>query len=378
LDQLLEKLTTEIQILGAISFARFMDVALYCPVYGYYEKEEDTIGRKGDFYTSVSVGDLFGKLLAVQFADWLEREPEKGTANRQPDLSRQVRVQIIEAGAHKGDLAKDIVRWLREFRPALFERLEYWIVEPSERRRQWQKASLSTFGKTVKWAENFSALSTQKGLVCRIIFCNELLDAMPVHRWGWDAKGEAWFEWGVTLDNQRLVWTRMSPLATSPGLEPPNFPSVALAGLLPDGFTIETCPAATAWWLEAGGVLGSGKLVTIDFGFTREQWKAPERPTSTVRAYRHHHQSFDILAAPGQQDLTAHVDFTNLRNCGESVGLTTQTFQTQSQFLTSIAARIWKGELTFENWTPGHTRQFQTLTHPEHLGHRFHVLVQSR
>jgi len=107
-----------------ISFARFMDQALYCPNLGYYEQEGRRIGRSGDFFTSVSIGPLFGQLLAFQFARWQEEgalEPW----------------QLVEAGAHDGQLALDVLSWLVEHRPEFFDRLEYWLVEPSRRRRRW-------------------------------------------------------------------------------------------------------------------------------------------------------------------------------------------------------------------------------------------------
>ena len=85
-----------------------------------------------------------------------------------------------------------------------------------------------------------------------------------------------------------------------------------------------------------------------------------------------------MLAIPGEQDITAHVNFTAIHAAGESAGLRTDAFLTQAQFLTGIAARIWKDEGSFGKWTPERTRQFQTLTHPEHLGRSFRVLVQER
>ena len=111
------KITEEITELGAISFARFMEMALYCPVYGYYEREEDTIWRGGDYYTSVSVGCLFGELMAFQFAEWLGGEAwldDRGSlsASRAAEA-----VEIVEAGAHRGELARDILGWIRRQRP---------------------------------------------------------------------------------------------------------------------------------------------------------------------------------------------------------------------------------------------------------------------
>src|SRR5580658_7725524 len=119
---------------GVMPFARFMELALYCPIHGYYEAQRDSVGRRGDFYTSVSTGELFGELLAFQFAGWLEglRMADGGW-------------RIVEGGAHDGKLAKDILNWLRLNRPKLFGQIEYYIIEPSERRREWQRETLKVF-----------------------------------------------------------------------------------------------------------------------------------------------------------------------------------------------------------------------------------------
>ena len=131
----MDKIRAEIAVCGVISFADFMRSALYCPVYGYYETQKDRIGARGDFYTSTSVGPLFGQLLAFQFCLWFDASP----AASAPRLS------IVEAGAHDGTLARDILTWIRDHRPDHYQRLEYCIVEPSPRRQQWQKETLSGF-----------------------------------------------------------------------------------------------------------------------------------------------------------------------------------------------------------------------------------------
>src|SRR5215469_10407802 len=110
---------------GVIPFVRFMELALYCPNLGYYETKADSVGRLGDFYTSVSVGSLFGQMLAFQFSEWFE-------ALKVPKF------HIVEAGAHNGQLAKDILNWLKLNRPSLFDQLEYIVIEPSPSRQQWQ------------------------------------------------------------------------------------------------------------------------------------------------------------------------------------------------------------------------------------------------
>src|SRR6185437_12264509 len=193
-------ISDEIQQHGVISFARFMELALYCPETGYYETEKDSIGRHGDFYTSVSVGSLFGELLAFQFAEWLDELLRLNVAGS--------KIQVIEAGAHDGKLAADILNWLKIHRPKLFSEIEYAIVEPSPRRRDWQKKTLAEFGSKISWVENVTGLKNWR-LINGIIFSNELLDAFPVHRYGWNAKEKKWFEWGVAADGDKFIWMKI-------------------------------------------------------------------------------------------------------------------------------------------------------------------------
>lgn len=348
-----------------LSFAQFMQWALYCPVYGYYDKEGDSIGRQGDFYTSVSVGPLFGQLLAAQFAAWLEESFRVASSPENP-------LHVVEAGAHRGHLARDILTWLQQYRPLLFSRLQYWIVEPSARGRTWQEQTLAAFQDRVRWAAEIEHVAG--GRARGVVFANELLDALPVHRFGWDAARRAWFEWGVAVRDDRLVWTRMSP-SFDPAPDAPH----ELLAVLPDGFTLERCPAAEAWWRRAATVLDTGsRLLTFDYGGCEEDFWRPERPAGTLRAFRGHRQQPDLLKDPGHQDLTADVNFSRVEAAGRAAGLRTETFSTQQDFLTRIAGRLWQGQLASHPWTQEHTRQFQTLTHPEHLGRAFRVLVQQR
>jgi SAM-dependent MidA family methyltransferase len=137
--------------------------------------------------------------------------------------------------------------------------------------------------------------------------------------------------------------------------------------------------------------LGQGKLLTIDYGFTADELFSPGRMHGTLRAYFRHHASDDLLANVGEQDLTAHVNFSAIQTAGESAGLKTEIFSTQSQFLMRILEKTLREKSSGEpvspksdgggsedGWTSAQARQFQTLTHPEHLGRAFRVLVQSR
>src|ERR1017187_1122976 len=359
---------------GVISFARFMELALYCPETGYYETKNDIVGQRGDFITSVSTGSLFGELLAFQFGEWLEKLRNKSS-----------RLAIVEAGAHDGTLAADILRWLRTHRPELFSEMEYVILEPSLRRQEWQQETLKKFS-NVRWAAGLETFShvTHHASRIGIFFSNELLDAFPVHRYGWDADEKSWFEWGVALNGEKFSWMRsVDSLVRENAWEDSRTKLSALRDLprellevLPDGYTVEVSPAAETWWRAAAGILAHGKLLTIDYGHTADEMFSPARTNGTLRAYHRHHVTDDVLANVGEQDLTAHVNFSALQKAGEAAGLTTEDFCTQPQFLTRILQKAVT-EKSFVNLNAKQVRQFQTLTHPEHLGRAFRVLVQS-
>jgi SAM-dependent MidA family methyltransferase len=348
----------EVRRSGTISFARFMELALYAPGLGYYERQRE-IGRRGDFYTSVSVGPLLGELLAFQFAQWLDGSDP---------------VQIVEAGPHQGTLAADILGWMQRRQPELFPHLEYCLVESSATHRAWQEKNLQPWLAKIKWLTDIGELggdSTQ-----RIIFSNEFLDATPVHSVAWNAAAKKWEERRVGLENSGFIWQQS---ALAPELEsflPPL--ESALADVLPNGFTIEISPAAISWWEKAAAALTHGKLLTFDYGFTANEWLRPEHNNGTLRTFSRHHAGGNVLENPGESDLTAHVNFSAIQTVGESAGLITDGLFGQEKFLTQILAQIEAAPETFEAWTPPRTRQFQTLTHPDHLGRAFRVLIQSR
>jgi SAM-dependent MidA family methyltransferase len=341
-----------------------MELALYCPNSGYYRRAADQLGRNGDFFTSVSTGSLFGEMLAFQFAHWLD-----GIAASP--------LHLVEAGAHDGHLAFDILDWLKFHRPAFFNRLEYWVIEPSQRQQIWQQAKLEQFAGRVHWTQSLQALPASG--VRGVIFSNELLDSFPVHRLVWERASKRWVECGVSLSNEQFVW---SPL---PGVERDWNVELTRAGfefspelkaVLPDGFVIEHCPGARTWWRQAAVALRCGRLLTIDYGLDAQQFLSPERSQGTLRAYHRHQPISNVLANPGEQDLTAHVNFTQLQKAGEDEGLKTDGFLTQALFLTDIARNMWSEGSSAPS--PTQARQFQTLTHPEHLGRSFRVLIQSR
>jgi SAM-dependent MidA family methyltransferase len=250
-------------------------------------------------------------------------------------------------------------------------------VEPSEERKGWQTRQLDIFARQIRWVETLDQLPPVSG----IIFCNELLDAMPVHRFGWSAGERQWREMGVAIEGERFVWAELSASAfdvaaemRAAGFEIPK----ELEAVLPDDFCIEVSPAAREWWRSAAQCLKRGKLLTIDYGLEALEFLAPERASGTLRSYREHHLVEDVLANAGEQDITAHVNFTQLQAAGESAGLNTTAFLSQERLLGEIVRSIAAVPDTFDEWTPPRTRQLQTLIHPEHLGRPFRVLVQTR
>lgn len=355
-------LRAEMTRTGVVSFCRFMELALYCPKTGYYERFRESVGRQGDFVTSVSVGGVFGQLLAAQFTSWCEESSGP--------------VHWVEAGAHDGRLAEDLLGAARDRHPGVFERLSYVIVEPSELRRAWQQSTLKAFGDRVRWVNSLADLQAEG--VIGVILSNELIDAFPIHRLGWDANRRRWFEWGVGLEEERFVWRRMpdSPFRSEEALERAGFVlPPELCAVLPDGYILEVSPEAGDWWRDAAKVLRRGRLCTLDYGLLAEQFLTPERRDGTLRSYRRQKVGNDLLATPGEQDLTAHVNFTQLIREGEEAGLKTEALVSQPEFLASIARRVWTDS---NPPSAAEIRQFQALTHPEHLGRAFRVLVQSR
>ncbi len=267
MNKLREIMEQEARQHGAMSFARFMELALYCPNLGYYEREDASPGRAGDYFTSVSVGGVFGELLAFQFARWFDEGLPPGPR------------QLVEAGAHDGRLAADILNWMKRQRPEIWPGLEYWILEPSAVARHRQAKTLDHLTSKVQWFDSWAA-APHSG-VHGVIFSNELFDAMPVHRLGWDAARKHWFEWGVGFQNGELTWVSM-PLEESTGLLEllPRLPEDLLA-VLPDGFTTEVCPVAEAV------VGGRGAQFTARPAGGDRLWFDRRRILPTRKAERH-------------------------------------------------------------------------------------------
>lgn len=345
-----------------------MELALYHPKFGYYEGHNLPIGKSGDFFTSVSVGNLFGTLLARKFCDWLT--PLNASS-----------VRIIESGAHEGRLAVDILSYISHHKQLKNKKIEYFILEPSAQRRAWQQKTILPIGHDVKWLESWEQCAQQS--VDGIIFSNELLDAFPTHSIRWDAFEKAWFEWGVAMVDEKFTWAKMTHSRQSAAAMMEEETRVSrielpkkLLSVLPDGFSVDLCPTARHWWSNAAKTLRHGYLMTLDYGLEAEQFFEPQRAEGTLRSYLKHQLQSDVLDNPGGQDITTMVNFTAIRCAGEAAGLETVAYESQSRFLSSIFASH-SGEFGPDfSSNSALVNQFKTLIHPDHLGRAFRVCVQ--
>lgn len=335
-----ELIRAEIGGKGPMPFSRFMALALYHPEHGYYATANSVvrIGARGDFFTAVSAGAVFGRILARQFACWWK---EDGSPTP---------FDLVEWGAHDGQLAFDILAAFERDAPSCFAATRYTIVEPLAKMEETQRQRLEACGK-VRWVREAKALGSIRG----VILANELLDSLPFHVF---ERGSQDHELGVGLDGQALAW---QPIGDASGS--------AEAVPAPWRGRWEERPAVSAWLDDAAAVLDRGRVLLFDYGWTDEEYFAVPRPQGTARAYRGHRRCDHLLMDPGQQDLTAHVRWTPTVRDAVGHGFEVGEFLQQGRWLTrALAAAPWTLE-------PDEVRQFNTLTHPDIMGEPFRALV---
>jgi SAM-dependent MidA family methyltransferase len=347
-DLLRERITRD----GPLSFPDFMTAALYEPGLGYYARQTRQIGRRGDFFTSVSVGPLFGELLARRFLrQWLES-------------STPPRWRIIECGAHDGRLAADVLDSLSKLDQRSFEALEYVIPEPLPVLQAAQRDTLHHLRDRVRFI--IDPLELAADPLPGIAFGNEWLDALPCHLVERD--GDEWLERRVAPGPDG-GWIWQTAKIHDPLLHAALAP---LGGDFPNGYRTEvrTCYPAMLAPLVRG--LQSALMIWIDYGFARPDYYHPHRTAGTLRTFSQHRAGDNPLDRPGETDITAHVDFTAVAETAHSLGGHPTRFQNQGAWLTATA-HAWLLEQDGQP-QPSFVRPFQTLTHPAHLGGRFQVL----
>jgi SAM-dependent MidA family methyltransferase len=314
--ELVQFIRDEIERRGPQSFAWFMEQALYHPEYGYYSSDRAEIGRRGDYFTNVSVSPLFGELLAAQFAEVWKL------------LGRIDNFTVVEQGAHHGEFARDVLESTQRRFPQFFAALRYYIIEPFSKLQDRQSEALEKFQDRVQWQKSLEELEPFGG----VHFSNELLDAMPVN-----LRGKL-----VGLNGSDFVFVDSSEDQTTNRLQ-------------------------LDWMANVAAKLTRGFVLAVDYGFS----KADFREILQVRA---RHRS---LGSPfeqiGEADITAHVNWTDIAKTAEKNGLRVAGFTDQHHFLAGIIStypKIIAAEKT--------KRALQTLLHPEMLGRSFQVLALAK
>jgi SAM-dependent MidA family methyltransferase len=361
-----EKIVREIRERGPIPFSRYMEMCLYDPEAGYYSRNVEQFGKAGDFYTSSDVHAVFGRLLARQFEEMWRL------------LGSPQQIEILELGPGRGLFARDVLDWSEKKFPAFFEAVHYSLWERSAALQGRLRTTLERHmaaGK-VSFRESLEPLSNEldgaaEAMPFRplMIFANEFFDALPVEVLS--SQGEL----RIAEKDGRLIETWIP--ASAGDLEYLDRYSVH-----PEtGERVETAGIAQSYMSQLAASIQCGFLIAIDYGYTRAEQLAG-RHRGTVTAYRRHSVSANPYEAPGEQDVTAHVNFTALTAAAEQQGMQVQPLLTQSQFLMGIGESNQLSDAFEDCRLPQeHAKvalQLKHLVTPAGMGESFHVLVASK
>ena len=340
---------------GPVTFAEFMEVALYWPEDGYYTSAREKWGGGGDYVTSIDISPVFSVSIAKQIV-------QMWSLLGSPDS-----FDIVEAGAGRGWLSKGILSALKGQSPELYAAVKVHLVEVN--RGLGRKAT-----EKVTWHED---LSSVKPFSFGCILSNELIDSFPVHRVLCSGDGES-----GTRGVLKEVYTSHdgTRFVDSPG--PPS--TTALAGYLEEagielveGQAAEINLRAGEWIKRAASLLESGFVITIDYGLPAKELYSPERPGTLLCHYRHTINDNPYINV-GLQDITTHVDFTSLVRAGRSAGLELTGFTTQKNFLLGAGVLEEMREVAdpADYESVRHNRAISELIMPGGMGDTFKVLVQ--
>ncbi|OCA91102.1 cytoplasmic protein [Bacillus sp. FJAT-27225] len=335
-----------------ITYAEFIEMALYFPENGYYMREGEKIGRSGDFITTSNISDIYGRTLAKWYLHLATRY--------------KLAPEVCEIGGGNGRFAK---AFLDEWRLHSDTDLQYAIVETSPYHRKLQAELLSGFP-GFSQHETLAGIRIQNGL----IFSNELFDALPVHVVE-KQRGQL-FEVKIGLKEGRF-YEQPVPLTES------NIASyLERSGLsLAEGQRIEVPLAMESMVRDISESLEKGLVVTVDYGYTNEEWQSPARRRGSLRGYKAHRMYDDVLQDPGSMDITTHIHLDGLIEAGQRHGLGLASLMRQDEFL--IAAGILK-ELE-EHYDPDpfsersrRNRAIRSLVLPSGMSASFHVIIQQK
>lgn len=338
--------------LKMISYADYIEQALYHPEYGYYMRNKAKIGPKGDFITSSNISDIYGKTVAK----WFYKEAVK---NRLP-------FQVCEIGGGNGRFAK---AFIEEWSLLAGEPLHYLILETSPYHRQLQQEQIS-FSERIRQIESLNEIAPFKGL----IFSNELFDAFPVHII--EKQNGQLFEMMVTAADEKLTEIAV-PLKNERILS-----FLGESGLkLRDGQRIEIPLQMEPMVKRIASVLERGMVLTVDYGYSNDEWLEPARRKGSLRGYYRHSQINNVLEHPGEMDITSHIHFDSLIRIGERNHLKFIYKVRQDEFLlsTGILQELENhydpnpfSEISKRN------RAIRSLIMPSGMSSAFHVILQHK
>jgi SAM-dependent MidA family methyltransferase len=352
-----QRILEEIQRNGPMPFSRYMELCLYEPGLGFYERGEEIFGKAGDFYTSSDVHAVFGRLLARQFEEMWRA------------LGSPPRVEIIELGPGRGLFARDVLDWSRQKFPEFFRALHYRLVERSAalRSRLAERLKESIAEGKASIAEDLAAPTAENV----ILFANEFLDALPVEVIGDHGLLQLALRDGTLTETFTPVTREVQEYLDRYSVIPEA------------GERVEAGLAAMEWMRRLATAVSRGFVVLVDYGYRREELVAG-RHRGTVVAARQHQLSRNPYEAPGEQDITAHVNFTAVAAAGEAAGLKTLGLVTQSQFLMGIGEANQFAD-AFEECCPPLPEdqakvslQLKHLVTPAGMGENFQVLLMGR
>jgi SAM-dependent MidA family methyltransferase len=349
--ELRHKIEQEIRERGPIPFSRYMDVCLYDSEFGYYSRHAAQFGKAGDFYTSSDVHAVFGRLMARQFDEMWRA------------LGSPENITVKELGPGRGLFAQDVLDWSKKKFPDFFRALQYVLVERSPALRQRIEETLRRHLESGK-----ALLSSEDANGPAIVFANEFFDALPVETLSSDGSLR------IDVRDGRFAETWASP-------SPEELEFLDRYSIHPEPGERVEVPLQSQIQMRRAASFERGFLVAIDYGYTRDEQLAG-RHRGTLKAIRQHSVSDNPYEAPGDQDITADVNFTALAAVAEKHGMQTHRIVTQSQFLLGIGEANEFAD-AFEDCRLPQERakvalQLKHLVTPAGMGESFHVLVASK
>jgi SAM-dependent MidA family methyltransferase len=335
-----------------ISYAEYMDIVLYHPQLGYYMRDGEKIGRGGDFITTSNMADIFGATFARWFSNLVK--------------TKSIAPRICEIGAGNGRFAK---AFLQEWYTSDNPELTYLIIESSPYHLKLQNEKLLEEWK-VKQVESLDELKNFKGL----IFSNELFDALPVHVV--KKQQDQLFELMITMKNGELE-EKAVPLVNNQIIRFLDEYQIDPV----EGHRMEIPLQMEGIISRIGQVLLEGMTISVDYGYSNEEWQEPSRRDGSLRGYYQHKLMNNVLDHPGEMDLTSHIHWDVLKALGEKYGLQTVGLLRQDEFLLSIG--ILDHLENHHDLNPfselnRRNREIRSLIMPSGISTAFHVLVQER